>query len=57
MSGFAYVVRDGKVEEPPLKQALGTAPALVWIHLTTNDERAKAWLGGEAGFRLISSKR
>lgn len=49
MSGFAYVVRGGKVESPPLKQALGIRADLVWIHLTTNDERAKAWLGGEAG--------
>lgn len=49
MSGFAYVVRDGKVESPPIKQALGLRAGLTWIHLTTNDERAKAWLGGEAG--------
>jgi zinc transporter len=49
MSGFAYIVRGGKVETPPLKQALGIRADLVWIHLTTNDERAKAWLGGEAG--------
>jgi zinc transporter len=49
MSGFAYVVEDGKVESPPLKQALGRRAGLVWIHLTTNDERAKLWLGGEAG--------
>ncbi|AQR74503.1 zinc transporter ZntB [Sphingomonas sp. LM7] len=49
MSGFAYVVRGGAVESPPLKQALGVRADLVWIHLTTNDERAKAWLGGEAG--------
>jgi zinc transporter len=49
MSGFAYVVRGGKAEEAPLKQALAQDAELVWIHLTTNDERAKAWLGGEAG--------
>jgi zinc transporter len=50
MSGFAYVVRDGKVEKPILKQALGNHDAgLTWIHLTTNDERAQAWLSGEAG--------
>ena len=48
MSGFAYVVRGGKAEEVPLKQALGQKGELTWIHLTTNDERAKAWLGGEA---------
>jgi zinc transporter len=49
MSGFAYVVKGGQVETPALKQALGIEGELVWIHLTTNDERAKAWLGGEAG--------
>lgn len=46
MSGFAYVVRGGKAVEVPLKQALGTEAELIWIHLSTNDERAKAWLGG-----------
>ncbi|WP_213979676.1 CorA family divalent cation transporter [Sphingomonas sp. dw_22] len=49
MSGFAYVVHDGKVESPPLKQALDIRAGLTWVHLTTNDERAKAWLGSEAG--------
>jgi zinc transporter len=50
VSGFAYVVRDGKVEKPILKAALGNHDAgLTWIHLTTNDERAQTWLGGEAG--------
>ncbi|RYE01408.1 MAG: zinc transporter ZntB [Sphingomonadales bacterium] len=48
MSGFAYVVRGGKAEEVPLKQALGLQAELTWIHLTTNDERAKAWLDGGA---------
>lgn len=49
MSGFAYVVRDGKVEKPILKAALANRDAgLTWIHLTTNDERAKTWLSGEA---------
>lgn len=48
MSGFAYVVRDGKVEQPILKEAIGQRAGLVWIHLTTNDERAQIFLGGEA---------
>jgi zinc transporter len=50
LSGFAYVVRDGKVEKPILKAALGNngGASLTWIHLTTNDERAQAWLSGEA---------
>lgn len=49
MSGFAYLVRGGKVEEVPLKQALEQSAELAWVHLSTNDERAKAWLGGAAG--------
>ena len=49
MSGFAYTVRGGKAEEVPLGQALASGADLTWIHLTTNDARAKAWLGGEAG--------
>lgn len=48
MSGFAYIVRGGKVESPPLKRALGVDSDLTWIHLTTNDAHAQAWLGGEA---------
>jgi zinc transporter len=48
MSGFAYVVNKGKAEEVGIKQALGRPGSLVWIHLTTNDERATAWLSGEA---------
>ncbi|WP_404336176.1 CorA family divalent cation transporter [Sphingomonas sp. MMS12-HWE2-04] len=48
MSGFAYVVRAGKAEMLPLRQALEQKADLAWIHLTTNDERAQLWLGGEA---------
>lgn len=49
MSGFAYIVREGgKVEQPILKEALNQKAGLSWIHLTTNDERAQLWLGGEA---------
>lgn len=48
MSGFAYVVNKGKAEEIGIKEALEKPGSLVWIHLTTNDERAEAWLGGEA---------
>ena len=52
MSGFAYVVRDGKVEKPILKEALTGEASFVWVHLTTNDERAQLWLGGEAKLSL-----
>jgi zinc transporter len=48
MSGFAYLIRGGKAETVPLRQALNQAVDLAWIHLSTNDERAQAWLGGEA---------
>ncbi|WP_084583541.1 zinc transporter ZntB [Sphingomonas azotifigens] len=48
MSGFAYVVKDGKVEQPTMRAALEARGGLTWIHLTTNDERAQLWLGGEA---------
>jgi zinc transporter len=48
LSGFAYVVKDGKVEQPTMRAALGQNGGLTWIHLTTNDERAQLWLGGEA---------
>jgi len=48
VSGFAYIVKDGKVEQPILKEALGKDAPLSWIHLNTNDERAQLWLSGEA---------
>jgi len=48
MSGFAYVVKDGKVSAPDLKEALGQPGSLVWIHLTTTNDHAKSWLGDEA---------
>lgn len=48
MSGFAYVVRDGKAEARPMRQALHEHGELIWVHMTANDERAKLWLGGEA---------
>ena len=49
MSGFAWVVTDGKVTSPGIKEAIGQRGSLVWIHLTTTDDHAKTWLGGEAG--------
>ena len=49
MSGFAYLVRDGRVEKPELKQALAAPAEFVWVHLTTNNDHAKQWLGEEAG--------
>lgn len=49
MSGFAYLVRNGVATALPIKDALEQPAELAWIHLTTNDERAKAWLDGAAG--------
>lgn len=49
MSGFAYLVKNGVLTEVPIREALHQNAELAWIHLTTNDERAKAWLSGPAG--------
>ena len=48
MSGFAYRVREGKAERLEIKQALACDAELVWVHLTTNNEHAVAWLIDEA---------
>lgn len=48
MSGFAYRVADGKAERLDIKQALDTPGDLVWVHLTTNNEQAQAWLADVA---------
>ncbi|MDY7523948.1 zinc transporter ZntB [Sphingomonas sp. 10B4] len=48
MSGFAYRVADGKAERIDIQNALETPSDLVWVHLTSNNEQAKAWLGDVA---------
>ncbi|MFA5962644.1 MAG: zinc transporter ZntB [Sphingomonas sp.] len=48
MSGFAYRVDKGHAERVAIEGALGCGAALVWVHLTTNNEEAQAWLAGEA---------
>ncbi|UIJ45422.1 zinc transporter ZntB [Sphingomonas cannabina] len=48
MSGFAYSVSNGQVNEVPLKQAPGQQAELLWVHLTVGNEEAQHWLGGEA---------
>ena len=48
MSGFAYAVRGDAVTQPSIKEAIQAEGTLVWIHLTTNNDHAKEWLGGEA---------
>ncbi len=49
MSGFAYRVDKGQARRVPVEGALACGAALVWVHLTTNNEQAQAWLAGEAG--------
>ncbi|MDB5706673.1 MAG: zinc transporter ZntB [Sphingomonas bacterium] len=48
MSGFAYRVQGGKAERVEIKQALASEADLIWVHLTTNNEHAQAWLTDEA---------
>ena len=48
MSGFAYQVSGGKAERIEIKQALGSVADLIWVHLTTNNDHAQAWLIDEA---------
>jgi zinc transporter len=48
MSGFAYRVRNSRAERVEIKQALESEADLIWVHLTTNNEHAQAWLTDEA---------
>lgn len=48
MSGFAYRVQGQGIERVAIRDALNGAAELVWVHLTTNDERARAWLTDRA---------
>ena len=48
MSGFGYRNLAGKAERVEIKAALDGAADLVWVHLSTNEERAQAWLRDEA---------
>ena len=48
MSGFGYRITGGKAEKVDVSQALGGAADLVWVHLSSNEEEAQAWLRNEA---------
>jgi zinc transporter len=49
VSGFAYRVDRTQVERIEIGEALRCDRGeLVWVHLNTGDERARAWLSGEA---------
>lgn len=49
MTGFAYVVHGDRIEAMGIDQAVTARGDLTWIHLTTNNEEAQAWLSGPAG--------
>lgn len=48
MSGFAYRIEDGNVRKVEIKEALAAGDAMVWVHLSTTADQAKAWLRDEA---------
>ncbi len=48
MSGFAFIVADGKVRAAEPREALDAAGDLVWIHLNSNNDDAQTWLTEEA---------
>ncbi len=49
MSGFAFCVRGKEIVRSEPKEALRADGELIWVHLTTNDAEAQAWLTDEAG--------
>ncbi|OQW47883.1 MAG: magnesium transporter CorA [Proteobacteria bacterium SG_bin6] len=49
MSGFAFCVCGARVTALAPKQAVTESGELVWIHLTSSNEEAEAWLRGDAG--------
>lgn len=49
MSGFAYRVDHTQIDKVDIHHALGCGGELVWVHLTTGDDRARAWLAERAG--------
>ncbi|EZP50964.1 CorA family divalent cation transporter [Sphingomonas sp. RIT328] len=44
MSGFGYRVTGGAVERVAVKEALACTADFVWVHLTSNEAEAQAWL-------------
>ena len=53
MSGFGYRISDSRGTRVDIKDALDgdadLAPDLIWVQLSTNDERAQTWLAERAG--------
>ena len=48
MSGFGYRIRGDKAERVAVKEALVCTADLVWVHLSSNEAEAQAWLRDEA---------
>ncbi|WP_299645722.1 CorA family divalent cation transporter [Sphingomonas bacterium] len=52
MNGFGYRVTGESAESVPIEAALACDDALVWVHLSTHAEEARAWLADEAKLDL-----
>ncbi len=48
MSGFGYRITGETAERVAVKEALRCTADLVWVHLTSNEAEAQAWLRDEA---------
>ncbi len=48
MSGFGYRITGDKARRVAVREALDCTADLVWVHLTSNEEEAQAWLRDEA---------
>ncbi|MBN8849579.1 MULTISPECIES: CorA family divalent cation transporter [unclassified Sphingomonas] len=44
MSGFGYRIDGGKAQRIAVKEALDSPAGMVWVHLSVNNDEAKAWL-------------
>jgi zinc transporter len=49
MSGFGYRINGGKAERVEIAAALEGEAELRWVHLSTTNDEAKAWLRDRAG--------
>lgn len=47
MSGFAFLVDGAAISRLAPREAIGLRGELVWVHLTTSDAEAQAWLKEE----------
>jgi zinc transporter len=49
MSGFGFAITEGRGERLDLHDALASQAPMVWLHLSTNNEEAQAFLEHDAG--------